>query len=282
MDIPPRDLLMAPWLESASLAMVFAARGIGKTHFALNIAHALATGGDFLKWKTTAPVPVLYVDGELPASDMQGRLSRIVEATGQEPEPGMFNLVSRDLQRFNDMPNLAGVEGQRVISENVGEARVIILDNHSSLIHGAKENEAEGWEPVGQWAIRERSKGRTLIFVHHAGKNGEQRGSSKRKDLLDVVIKLQRPADYRQEDESTRFEVHFSKARSIFGKALTPFEAQLAKGADGRQEWTVTDAEDSSQILELQAQGLSLRDIGKILDCDASTVKRRLDKLKAA
>lgn len=281
MEIPPRDLLMSPWLESASLAMVFAARGVGKTHFAINIAHALATGGSFLKWTTAKAVPVLYVDGEMPAPAMQERLEGVIKATGIEPEPGMFRMVSRDLQRFNDMPNLASAEGQRVISDSVGDARVIILDNLSSLIHGAKENEAEGWEPVAQWAIRERSKGRTLIFVHHAGKNGDQRGSSKREDLLDVVIRLQRPGDYRPQD-GARFEVHFGKARSLFGEAVAPFEAQLAEGEDGKAEWIVTDAEDHSQLLSLQAQGLSLAKMGEVLGCDKSTVKRRLDRLKAA
>ena len=281
MDIPPRDLLMSPWLESASLAMIYAARGVGKTYFALNIAHALSTGGGFLKWTTTKAVPVLYVDGEMPAPAMQERLDGIIKATGKEPEPGMFRMVSRDLQRFNDMPNLAGSEGQQVISDNVSDARVIILDNLSSLIHGAKENDSEGWEPVAQWAIRERSKGRTLIFVHHAGKSGDQRGSSKREDLLDVVIKLQRPGDYRPQD-GARFEVHFGKARSLFGDAVAPFEAQLAEGEDGKAEWIVTDAEDHSQLLNLKAQGFSLAKMGEVLGCDKSTVKRRLDKIRDA
>ncbi len=281
MEIPPRDLLMSPWLESASLAMVFAARGVGKTYFALNVAHALATGGNFLKWTTAKPVPVLYIDGEMPAPAMQERLNGVIKATGIAPEPGMFRMVSRDLQRFSDMPNLAGSDGQKVISDNLGDARVIILDNLSSLIHGTKENEAEGWEPVAQWAIRERSKGKTLMFVHHAGKSGDQRGSSKREDLLDVVIRLQRPSDYRPQD-GARFEVHFSKARSLFGEAVAPFEAQLAEGEDGKPRWTVTDAEDHSQLLALHEQGLSLAQIGKAIGCDKSTVKRRLDRIRDA
>ena len=67
LEIPPRDVLLSPWLESASLAMIYAARGVGKTHFAMNIAHALATGGRFLKWQAAKAVPVLYIDGEMPA-----------------------------------------------------------------------------------------------------------------------------------------------------------------------------------------------------------------------
>lgn len=281
LKIPPRDVLLSPWLESASLAMIYAARGVGKTHFAMNVAHALATGGRFLQWEAAKAVPVLYVDGEMPAPDMQARWRALFEATGREPDASMLRLVSRDLQPFNDMPNLADAEGQNIIGDQVGDARVIILDNLSSLIHGAKENEAEGWEPVGQWAIKQRAKGRTLIFIHHAGKGGAQRGTSKREDLLDVVIKLQRPTDYKPE-QGARFAVHFDKARSLYGAAVAPFEAQLSTGEDGRLEWLVSEAEDHSRLLELDAQGFSLAKIGEVLGCDKSTVKRRLDKLREA
>lgn len=275
-EMPPRDMLLTPWLESASLAMVYAARGVGKTHFAMNISHALATGGSFLRWTATAPVPVLYIDGEMPAPHMQSRWKAIHEATGREPEPGMLRIVSRDEQPFAEMPNLASRDGQDLIAAHAGDARVIILDNLSSLIYGTKENEAEGWEPVGQWAIRQRAKGRTLIFVHHAGKGGGQRGTSKREDLLDVVLNLQRPTDYRPE-QGARFTVRFEKARSLFGADAAPFEAQLTEGA-----WKLSDAEDDGELLTLRDKGLSLSQIGEALGCDKSTVKRRLDRLRDA
>jgi hypothetical protein len=280
LDIPPRDILLSPWLESASLAMIYAARGVGKTHFAMHIAHALATGGRFLQWEAAKPIPVLYVDGEMPAPDMQARWRAMFEAGG-EPEDGMLRVVSRDVQPFNDMPNLADIAGQDTIAGQVGTARVIILDNLSSLIHGTKENEAEGWEPVGQWAIKQRAMGRALIFIHHAGKGGGQRGTSKREDLLDVVIKLQRPSDYRPE-QGARFAVQFEKARSLYGAAVAPFEAQLLAGEDGAMGWEVSEAEDHSQLLELQAQGYSLAKIAEVVGCDKSTVKRRLDKIRDA
>ena len=55
MHFKQRDVILSPWLHSQDLCMVFAARGIGKTHFALSIAFAVATGGTFAKW--TAPTP---------------------------------------------------------------------------------------------------------------------------------------------------------------------------------------------------------------------------------
>lgn len=51
LDLPPRGLLLSPWLPEAGLTMIHAYRGVGKTHMSLNIAFAVATGGEFLGWK---------------------------------------------------------------------------------------------------------------------------------------------------------------------------------------------------------------------------------------
>lgn len=279
-EFPPRDMLLSPWLESQSLSMIYAARGVGKTHFALNIAHALATGGSFLGWQATAPTPVLYIDGEMPAPSLQERLELISKASGIDPAPDMFRIVSRDAQPFGVMPNLATSEGQELISESMGNARVIILDNLSSLVYGAKENEAEGWEPIAQWAIRQRALGKSLIFVHHAGKNGVQRGTSKREDLLDISISLKRPTDYCAVD-GARFEVHFEKARSLYGTEAEPFEVCL-DSSSGLPEWRVTGLQEDTELLAMHEEGLSYTIIGERLGgINKSTVKRRLDRLKA-
>lgn len=281
MDIPPRDMLLEPWLESASLAMIFASRGVGKTHVAMHIAHALATGGAFLKWKAKEPVPVLYLDGEMPAPSMQERWKALIAATGTEPAPGMLRLVSRDLQPMAELPNLATPDGQDEISRQLGEARVLIVDNLSSLMHGVKENEAEGWDGIGQWAIKLRAQGRTVVFIHHAGKNGDQRGSSKREDLLDVVIKLERPADYRPE-QGARFAIRFQKARSLCGAAVAPFEAHLDPEGSGEAHWRIQEDGDNARLLELRNQGKSMEAIAAELGVNKSTVSRRLERLKGA
>jgi len=38
--------------------------------------------------------------------------------------------------------------------------------------------------------------GKSVFFVHPAGKSGTQRGSSRKEDVLDTVINLRRPPDY--------------------------------------------------------------------------------------
>jgi hypothetical protein len=50
-QFPERGHVLAPWLPEQGLGMIFAPRGIGKTWVALSIAHIIAGGGQFLKWK---------------------------------------------------------------------------------------------------------------------------------------------------------------------------------------------------------------------------------------
>ena len=54
-DFPPMETMLTPWLCKQHLSMVHAWRGVGKTHFALGVAYAVAGGGQFLKWKAEKP-----------------------------------------------------------------------------------------------------------------------------------------------------------------------------------------------------------------------------------
>ena len=42
-----------------------------------------------------------------------------------------------------------------------------------------------------QWMGLNRHMRRSILLVHHAGKSGDQRGASRREDMLDTEIKLE-------------------------------------------------------------------------------------------
>ena len=46
------------------------------------------------------------------------------------------------------------------------------------------------------WLLRLRRQGVAVLLVHHAGRSGNPRGTSKREDVLDTVIQLKHPEDY--------------------------------------------------------------------------------------
>ena len=123
-----------------------------------------------------------------------------------------------------------------------------------------RENEAESWLPVQEWALALRRRGVSVLFVHHAGKGGAQRGTSRREDVLDTVICLRHPDDY-SPTEGARFEVHFEKARGLHGDDAKPFEAKL-EVRDGAALWTMRDIEDAelARAIDLFSEGYSVRD----------------------
>ncbi len=115
------------------------------------------------------------------------------------------------------------------------------------------------------------------MFVHHAGKGGQQRGTSRREDVLDSVISLKRPEDYRA-TEGARFEVHFEKARGFSGPDAEPFEATLTPGG-----WTMRAVEDAleDRIVMLKAEGRSQRNIAAEVGKSLATVNRVLKRSEA-
>ncbi len=278
-SIPPRASMLTPIMAEQSLTLLHSWRGIGKTHVALGIGYAVASGGAFLRWYADRPRKVLYIDGEMPAASLQERLARIVAAADQDAPEGFFRVVTPDLQT-GAMPDLSTAEGQaRIDALLEPDTALIIIDNLSALARSGAENEAESWLPVIAWALKHRAQGRSILFIHHSGKSGAQRGTSKREDLLDTVLTLKHPPDYSPAD-GAHFEVKFEKARGLAGDDVAPFEARLSADAHGRQVWTVRLLEDSrlDRMLDLKADGLSLAEIASEFGCNKSTVSRALKK----
>ena len=284
MELPTRDKILAPWLMTQSLNMIHGWRGVGKTHVSLGVSYAVACGSDFLHWKADKPRRVLLVDGEMPAPALQERLAAIVVSSGVKQEPDFLSIITPDLQT-GAMPDLATYDGQEVISEAVerAKAELIIVDNLSCLVRGeGRENDAESWVKVQEWALLQRQAGRSVLFIHHSGKNGKQRGTSKREDLLDVVILLRRPPDY---DPATGacFEVHYEKARHLSGSDVDPVEAQLTVDSDGQCTWALRSVSDTTfdRVISLANEGLSQSEIATDLELSRSTVSRTWRKAEA-
>ena len=280
MELPPRRNLLSPWLPAQGLAMIYGARGVGKTHISLGVAYAVASGGEFLGWKAEEPRGVLFLDGEMPAAVLQERLAYLAAFSDKEPAAPLV-LLTPDLQEHG-MPDLASEAGQEAIDAQVtDDIGLLVVDNLSTLVRSGKENEAEGWQPVQTWALRHRAKGRSVLFIHHAGKGGQQRGTSRREDVLDTVIALRRPPDYSPE-EGAVFEAHFEKARGLHGDDVAPFEARLTADPQGSLAWTTRPLEDSTRdrVIDLLNDGLSQSDVARELDVNKSTVNRHARKAK--
>jgi putative DNA primase/helicase len=235
---------------------------------------AVAGGGDFLRWKAPNNHRVLYVDGELPCVTLRDWAASTIAGSEAEVLPGNLKFITPDLQE-RCIPDLATRAGQEQIEDHLEGVTLLVLDNLSALVRAANENEGEGWLPVQEWALALRRRGISLLFVHHAGKSGAQRGTSRREDLLDTVITLKHPADY-SPSEGLRCEVHFEKTRAMLADAAKPFEVQMKNGPDGQAIWTCRDLEDvkMQQAAALFSSGASVRDVAEQLGVSKSTAHR--------
>jgi putative DNA primase/helicase len=271
MEIKPRQMLLDPILPEQGLVMLYGYRGTGKTYITLGIAVAVASGRTFLKWAAPQPRSVLYVDGELPAKTTQERIRTIL---GDNPPPDGLRIVTPDLQEW-PMPNLATGDMQQRLEPHLAGTDLVILDNLSALCKSGNENEGEDWHPVQEWMLGLRKRGISVLFLHHSGKNGSQRGISKREDLLDTVIALKHPSDY-DPTQGLRCQVHFDKTRGFFGEAAKSFEALMQDDPTTGARWTVRSLEDTNiqRAAESFGAGLSVREVAEELGISKSAAGR--------
>jgi putative DNA primase/helicase len=146
------------------------------------------------------------------------------------------------------------------------------------LVRSGKENEAESWLPMQGWMLAHRRAGRSVLLIHHAGKGGSQRGTSRREDVLDTVITLRRPADYAA-DQGARFEVVFEKGRGVHGDDARPIEARYEE-RDGAAVWTRTEIADAElmRVADALRGGMSIRETAEALGMHRCRIERLKQK----
>ena len=279
-DLPPREFLIEGFMQERDLAMVHAYRGIGKSRFIHGLAVATASGGQFLRFSAPAPRGVLLVDGELPREDLQKMLAQAVAASLAEPTAPL-RILSADLSEA-PLRSLATDAGRLQVERHLNGVSLLILDSITTLCPGAgPENDAKSWEEMQSWLLELRRQGISVLLVHHEGKGGNQRGTSKREDVLSQVIQLKRPADY-EPREGARIEVHFTKSRGLVGDAVTPIEARLGPGTNGIDEWTWQLMADAQAVMvkRLTGEGLTQREIKDELGLSLGTVNRALKRAR--
>ena len=275
LPIKRREMVVDPIIPEKGLAMLYAPRGVGKTHVAIGIAYAAAAATKFLKWRAPKRRRVLLIDGEMPAATLQERLASIVaNAPDVELDPSNIKILAADLLEIGGIGNLASPGIQAELDQWIEGIDLLVLDNLSSLTAVLRDNDAESWGPIQDWLLRLRRRGISVLIVHHAGKGGTQRGTSRREDVLDTSISLCRPADY-SPAEGARFEVHLEKARGVHGDEARPFEAKL-EVRDGAARWTMREIEDvnRTRVAALLNDGLSIRDIADETGISKSAVHR--------
>jgi DnaB-like helicase N terminal domain/AAA domain len=249
LELAPREKLLGDWFCEGDCGFLFAFRGTGKTWLALAMAQTLSTGGKLGDWKAPAPVKVLYIDGEMPPDLMRDRCE------GLEASNDNLQFLNHEIlfERTGKVLNIADAEAQRAITAhcmNTG-VKVVFLDNLSSLASGMKENEADSWEQVNPWLLDLRRRKIAVLIVHHAGRSGEMRGTSKREDSVFWIIALDDAKKNADDKRGARFVTRFTKPSRNTQEEIPPYEWHLVTdNANGK----VTISCEQTQTLEVFMQ----------------------------
>jgi len=191
---------------TGSINQIFAWRGVGKTMMALALGGAMAKGEPFLCWNASRRAKVLYVDGEMPCAQLQERTRALIGET----EPEFFRILPFASQT-GDIQPLCTAAGRKAIENVLGDCEVLFLDSISTLGQFATNDEEE-WLHFLRWLNDLRRRGLCVVFLHHAGKSGMQRGHSRSEDMLDVSIKLTR--DENEEADWLKASMEYDKFRA--------------------------------------------------------------------
>jgi len=146
----------------------------GKSHFAMSLAAAMASGQQFLQWRAVDLQKVLYVDFELHAWELNERCASACNFDVPD------NLATLSLRQHYDVRSTKDIS--RVLKLiDAAQFDVIILDCLYKFNSAEDENDNAAMKVIGSWMDEIIAKyGITPILIHHFGK-GTQSG----KDVID-------------------------------------------------------------------------------------------------
>lgn len=209
----------------------------------------------------------MYVDGEMAAVDLRDRLAAL------GPLPASLEFIMADLCKHS-LPDLATEEGQAA-SPGPSTRRPTCWCSTIS----------RAWPAIAPASpTRGRRCGRSCSAC--AGtwrcwssitptRAAPLRGSAQHEDVLDLVIALRRPPDYKP-PQGARFELHIEKARALAGHEIEPIEAQLRINAAGRADWVwwPIELQDSHRVAARLRDGRNPNQIARELGLSKSKAYR--------
>jgi hypothetical protein len=249
-QVQPREVLVysngEPMLWSESITELFAWRGTGKTLLSLGLALHLAAGKSMPGLEIPSPRKVLYVEGELPASQLKHRIQQLSQGLG---DISGFNLMAKSWQSRRAGQAAVTIKteaGREAIENKLDEtgATVLMLDSIASLAQIDTNNESE-WIPIIEWFVDLRCRGICIFYLQQSGKKGEQRGHSVSEDRIDLAIKLTATGS---NFDGAAFTMTFTKERE---GSLTPLRLTCTNGA-----WSLDDkpAKKTEEALTLKEE----------------------------
>lgn len=282
-EFPPIEYFLEPILFPGSVSMLYAHPGVGKSYMALWMVAAASCAGKFLKWQSHRRCNVLYIDSELPQRVLQARLKFLVVGCGYDLDERCVEFLGIDSFRQGFIPNMADRKNLIEYDKTVSNYDIVVIDNLCGAIRPeGKQSEQDAWLEFLPFLVRWRTRGKSVLLVHHAGKSGAQLGSSMKEQPLNTKIVLRRPFDYRAQD-GARFEIHFEKDRDFGGDLVSPLEVRYrTDGNAASWEYAELEALSVTKVVELKSVGMTANQIAEALTMPLFLVKKLIRESKDA
>jgi AAA domain len=272
----PRPKILGEWMREGDLGYVFAPRGHGKTWLTMLIGNAVAECCPLGAWtKGENSRRVVYFDAEMNLPDVQAR-AKLIGISSANFVWLQNELVFDHLRRGL---NIAEVEDQAAISEMLDEGDVFIIDNLSTAASGMAENDNDAFDAVKGWLLELRGRKITVLIVHHAGRNGEMRGASRREDMAHWILSLK---DDSGDGEVKAWVTIFKKCRNCQAMEAPPLRWTIAT-KDERLEFTCEKHSGPEAMYALISEGVERAgELADELGVTTGCVSKWAKKLAAA
>jgi len=210
-DLAPR-WVVEELVAAGEFVLLAAPAFAGKTPFVLDMACAVATGGELLGRSTSAG-RVLYVTREASRSE----IVRWVQRLGYELEDVRTNLMALSHPSWPDLSTDAGGAALVSVVERFGPFALVIVDTMGRFVFGP-ENAVETYGALHRYTVdrlQVLEDPPAIIFVDHlsAEDSPRPRGSTAKQDTSDAVWLMRRTKGARDADVTEHRLAHAGRVR---------------------------------------------------------------------
>lgn len=181
-----RNYLVKGWLDKGTLTVVFGQSNVGKSFFALNLAHHISKGEAWGNCRVNKG-NVLYIAAE-GGSSFPNRVSAL-----DDPEFWVIAAPVTFAGKASDAGSM--VEMVRHLALVAGRFDLIIVDTLARVMGDGDENTAPDIaDLVKNLDVLRRSTGSNIMLIHHSGKDIARgaRGHSSLRAAVDTEMELTR------------------------------------------------------------------------------------------
>ncbi len=183
---PPVEWVIDGLVSAGSVNVFFGEGGSKKTWALLDMAVCVASGKDWLDFKTKSG-NVLVIDEESGRRRIMRRLGDVLRGHNADESTPVFcvSLAAFDFGKPNDIREL----GLLITMSN---SKLVIVDALADVMPGRDENAVKDVQPIFL-ALRKIAEDTqaAIISIHHANKGGGYRGSTAIKGALDLLVSVE-------------------------------------------------------------------------------------------